>query len=170
MDHAWPALATAIAARREAIPLTQDELAEAMNVGRSTVQKLENPRTTYTKIQPIHREVAYQLGWTRGSIEQVLAGGEPTLRADEVAAASAAPGASMPSGTPQRIRRALTGGEAIDTELIPIDEDSDSGLVMMIKQGDKELAEDKMDQVMRRWVRLTRIARDLYGEGSSEEH
>ncbi|MEY9937355.1 helix-turn-helix domain-containing protein [Streptacidiphilus sp. MAP5-3] len=169
MDHAWPALATAIAARREAIPLTQDELAEAMNVGRSTVQKLENPRTTYTKIQPIHREVAYQLGWTRGSIEQVLEGGEPTLRADEAPSPSATQSASMPSGTPQRIRRALTGGEVIDTELIPIDDDSDSGLVMMIKQGDRELPEDKMDLIMHRWVRLTRIARDLYGEDPTEE-
>lgn len=148
--------------------MTQDELAEAMNVGRSTVQKLENPRTTYTKIQPIHREVAYQLGWTRESIEQVLAGGEPALRADEALSASAGAAAGMPSGTPQRIRRALASGEAIDTELIPIDEDSDSDLVMMIKQGGKELDDEKMDRIMRRWVRLTSIARELYREDPPE--
>lgn len=120
----WKRLGDALAAAREGITprVSQEEAARTLGLGRSTIQKMERGHP-YQKIQPSHRVYARWLGWTDDSIEAVLSGGEPTMRAVEHAGepeaeALASPPASV-GGLSVRILEALTqGGPLLDSDVI----------------------------------------------------
>jgi transcriptional regulator with XRE-family HTH domain len=79
MDAHWDALATAIAQRRKVLRYSQLELAKEADVSRATVQKLESatgPGTTRKVLTAIEQA----LNWLPGSIDAILAGGEPNFR------------------------------------------------------------------------------------------
>lgn len=150
MDLDWAALATAIAARRKALGLTQQDLADQAGVGLTTIQKLERSSETWSKVQPVHREAAYLLGWTRESVEELLQGGEPTIAAGGMPA-------SLPANAPDRVREALRG-TLVDAEVIDLaPDDPERQAVLLFKRGTKPATAEEM----RRWSKAARAARNI---------
>lgn len=89
MEDNWTALAAAVKQRRKALRLSQIELAEAADVSRSTVQKLEKGENLGISRKTLG-SVGRALGWAEGSVDAVLRGKPPT--ADQAASASPAAG------------------------------------------------------------------------------
>lgn len=72
----WKRLADAIKHRREALGLTQVQLAELMGVSDTTIRNLEGGRE-FKRLPASVAAVEQALGWAPGSARAILAGGEP---------------------------------------------------------------------------------------------
>ncbi len=75
----WARLGTYIKERREKLRLSQAALAVAADVSVSTVQNFEHGRVPDTWPRRLGR-VTERLGWAPRSEEEILRGGDPTLR------------------------------------------------------------------------------------------
>jgi transcriptional regulator with XRE-family HTH domain len=81
MTNDWDRLARAIRERRQVLGLTQQQLADAAGVTRTTIKNLEGARQPTKRPPASLPSVEQALGWSLGSARAVLAGGEPTLGA-----------------------------------------------------------------------------------------
>jgi transcriptional regulator with XRE-family HTH domain len=79
-------LGRAVYTRRRQLGLSQQELAEAAGVSQTTIRNIEAGRVGARR-GPSVPLVERALGWKAGSGEDVLAGGEPTVLAEEPAPA-----------------------------------------------------------------------------------
>lgn len=81
MADDWERLADRLTARRGELHLTQDEVVALSGLSIYTVWRAEQGQA---RLRPKSRR-AYEpvLGWAAGSIDEVLAGGEPTVLPDE---------------------------------------------------------------------------------------
>ncbi|MFE6785125.1 helix-turn-helix domain-containing protein [Streptomyces sp. NPDC057680] len=144
MDLDWTRLGKALrdARRAAAVSLTQEEMAEEIGVGRSVIQLIE-AGNKYKKPTASMRTYAARVGWADGSIEAVLAGGEPTLKAAPARAPESGPPARAPesgppadAGLPLRIVHELKGkGDLLDTAVIPLGDDANMVVVVKGKPG-----------------------------------
>ncbi|MFD9124907.1 helix-turn-helix transcriptional regulator [Kitasatospora sp. NPDC059571] len=169
MTHDWPALGRAVAHARKALGMTQQDLASAVGVGRSTVQSLERGERAHPKVLHTHLAIARALGWTEGSIEQVLTGGAPTpagasRSTHEIGAPTAA--ASVLDELSERVRLALIGGKVVDGDVIDLaPDDPDSVAVLILKRGERpDATPEQMREDLRKWAKLQRAAREIFSE------
>ncbi|APE21339.1 MULTISPECIES: helix-turn-helix domain-containing protein [Streptomyces] len=135
MDLDWTRLGKALrdARRAAAVSLTQEEMAEEIGVGRSVIQLIE-AGNEYKKPTPSIRAYATRVGWAEGSVEAVLAGGEPTFK--EIAAPAPETGPPVDAGLPLRIVHELKGkGDLLDTAVIPLGDDASMVVVVKGKPG-----------------------------------
>jgi transcriptional regulator with XRE-family HTH domain len=175
MEQDWERLGEAIRQRRQAIGMSQIELAEAAGLGRSAVQGVERGRS-YARPQLSHRSIAQALGWTAESIVAVLAGEEPTL-SEAGAAPTPAPAAEGANqGSPEvdtllddlseHVKLALLGGQVVAGDVIDLaPDDPDSVAVLILKRGKQPNASpEQMRARLRKWAQLQRAARDIFSD------
>lgn len=143
MDRDWAWLGRQVRAARAARTpkLSQDQLADQLDLGRSTVQAIERGKV-YKNITPAHRTIAEFFGWA--SIEDVLAGGEP--------ANAEAPGTST---LPLRVAQAIAGpGALIDTAIIPLPGiDEPDGEIVVIVKGKPTASPEEIRRAIDAWER-----------------
>lgn len=126
MDHDWARLGKALKAARQAMGITQEELAADLGVSRSVVQGIERGKA-HSKPSMTMRAYARRAGWTAESIEDVLAGREPRPASQPEPVAGEAP-----SGLPLRIVDELSDdGALLDTVVVPLD--GDARMVVVVK-------------------------------------
>ncbi|WP_078999103.1 helix-turn-helix domain-containing protein [Streptomyces sp. WM4235] len=125
MDRDWARLGKALKAARQAIGLTQEQLAAELGVSRSVVQGIERGKP-HSKPSLTMRAYARRVGWATDSIDEVLAGREPRLAAQPEAAAE------PPAGLPLRIVDELADdGALLDTVVVPLG--GDARMVVVVK-------------------------------------
>jgi len=113
MEQNWTALGAAVKARRKALGLSQVELGEAAGAGRSSVQKVERNQG-FELSAGMLALIERGLGWSAGSIQAVLEGGEPTLASQEPAPEDS----RRPLvGLPASVLDELADGEVYATEI-----------------------------------------------------
>lgn len=155
MDRDWKRLGKALQATRRARPgkPTQEQLAGDMDVSRSLIQNIERG-IGFEKPTPALREYARRLGWAEGSIETVLAGGEPTLAED------ATPGEPADlTGLPGRIKHELgRGGELVDTVVIQL---PGGGTAVVIVKDQPDATPEQREQNLEAWLRTQPKLRSL---------
>ncbi len=75
----WDQLAAAVRARRTELGLTQVDVATAGRVSVDMIRNIEHRRRTPKRVNPrTARAIEDALEWEPGSIEDTLAGGDPT--------------------------------------------------------------------------------------------
>jgi transcriptional regulator with XRE-family HTH domain len=168
MTRDWTALGRAITARRKMLGLTQQDLATAVGVGRSTVQSLERGERAHPKVLHSHRAIARTLGWTEASIEDVLDGGGPVLLDQPTKPPSASDGTmeDVLDALSERVKMALLGGRVVDGDVIDLaPDDPDSVAVLILKRGERPNATpEQMRADLRKWAKLQRAAREIFSE------
>ncbi len=154
----WKHLGAALAAAREAAQprLTQQAAGDAIGVGRTTIQKIERGQS-YAKVQPVHRAYAELLGWTGSSVDRVLAGGDPALRADtdgdadRRAAAVIADGVA-PGDLSVRVLQALIEGPLLDSDVITITSPSGREVrAALVVRGEPGLSREEEIRDLQAW-------------------
>jgi transcriptional regulator with XRE-family HTH domain len=134
MDRDWARLGKALQAARKASGVTQEQLADELGVGRSAVQLIERGKE-FSKPSQTQRAFARRVGWADGSIEAVLAGGEPVVKP----AATSPPSpedALSDSRLPLRIVDELADdGALLDTTVVPLGDDARMVVVVKGKPG-----------------------------------
>lgn len=161
VTESWDRLADAVRARRSALRLTQQELADNAGVNVMTIRNLEGLRR-FTRMPATVGKVERALGWEVGSAEAVLSGGDPTLvsvsvngRAPNVT--SGADDASEIRGLPAGIRAALSEGEHLAGDVIDLSEPgSGFRLIVVAQRGLYTTPEDieTLRKQMKEWMRI----------------
>lgn len=173
MDGDWAHLARQLSRARKLLGLTQGELAEALGVGLSTVQKLERSGARWTRVSPTHRLAARYLGWADDSIELVLAGEQPVLTEADAPVRSAPPAQSQQSafeeltaGMSDRAIDALRRGRTVDTVVVDLaPDDPDTVAVLIYKRGaSSDASPEQKRRDLRKWSRLQRAALEIFSE------
>lgn len=161
MDRDWARLGRALAQAREAINLTQVEIAERVGVTRTPIQAIEHGKP-FKKVTGTIRDYARIVGWLDGSVEAVLDGGEPTLAAPaaELAPAEPAPSPSV-SRLPLRVRRALEeSGEVLDAQVIDLGPGQGSTRLIVVAKGKPGASPEELARALEEWS-----DRDLHQRG-----
>lgn len=155
MDHDWQRLGKALqATRRARTPkITQDQAAAELGVSRSAIQNIERG-VGFTKTTPTLREYARRLGWQDGSIDAVLAGGEPTLAGEDPALAPA-----ELHGLPSRVKRELEQeGDLVDTAVIQL---PGGGTAVVIVKDQPGATPEQREMNLEAWLRAQPKLRNL---------
>jgi DNA-binding XRE family transcriptional regulator len=118
MERQWTRLGAAYKRVRRARRITQEEAADAIGVSRALLQKLEQGHEYVRGATSAHYEYARWLGWTRDSVDAVLAGGDPTP-ADTPPQPAEGATATL-DDLSVAVRHALSQGVLVDSETFEI--------------------------------------------------
>lgn len=163
MERDWARLGAALKAAREARGIHQVPMGERIGVGRSTVQNIE--RGSVKKVTPTIRAYAREVGWTDGSIDAVLAGGDPTLAPpSRPAAEERAEPATGRAGLPLRIVRELNDGELLDSTVIPLSDDGGGRMVIVVR-GQPDATPEQIKRALLQWERREMELRGMRDAG-----
>lgn len=150
MDEDWGLLAAEIKTARKARRLTQKQLAEAADIGFSTLQRLEagHPFSTWP---PSVDRVARYFGWTPESPRLVLAGGKP-VPAETATGTAPARDRSLPA----RVEQALAEGDLVDSEVLELP--GGLNIVVVGKSVGPRSPEEQVElaDALREWARRQR--------------
>lgn len=166
MTRDWKRLGRAIAEARKARGWSQQELADACSVGRSTIQAAEGGRA-YTRMPASLSVVEQVLGWPKGTVEGILAGGDPpppqSSRSPKPEETTPAERPQFAQGMPLRVADELTSGEVVETVVMDLSDDSRGvRLVAVLKADDaRDVDPEKMAAALDRWVQAERKLRGL---------
>lgn len=156
----WERLGRAFAEARVRAGLSQMEVAESLSVTRTPIQGIERGHVKYkppTRINGTMRSYARLLHWEDGSIEAVLAGGEPTLQ-----------GAAEASALPTRISEELRDGQVLDNGVFDLAPDSEDFQMLVIVKGKKGATREEISAYMKKWRRIERELRRIGDSDDSE--
>lgn len=136
--------------------MTQQQLAAAARVSESTVQNLEDEAYEY-KRRPSTLPQIEAVFWEPGSIDAVLAGGDPTPKTD-------APAASPPSGRlPLRVQHELNEGDVVDTEIVTLGRGGMKMVVVITRDTASQVDDETMRRDFAEWSRVQRELRGIVG-------
>ncbi|MGW4028190.1 helix-turn-helix transcriptional regulator [Streptomyces sp. NPDC004838] len=163
MTKDWVRLGRKLAAARDAISLTQVQIAERIGVTRTPIQSIERGDDR-AKITGTMRSYARIVGWADGSTEAVLVGGDPVY----VSEAPAEEGAAVAEPRlPAVLRAELSEGEILDHGVYDLTEDGSSRIVV-VAIGPEGASADEIKEFMRAWRQRRRVLRQLENEEPPE--
>jgi DNA-binding XRE family transcriptional regulator len=161
MNEHWERLGCLLKEAREARDLTQVALGEAIGVKRAAVGNIEAGASR--RVTPTLRAYARHVGWTDSSIDDVLAGGEPSMERPTVETV----GQPREDGrwgplarVPERLVQELIDGVVVDTDVLDLTPDGSAAVLMLVIERDglnrdpQQVAED-----LRAWSRKQREIR-----------
>jgi transcriptional regulator with XRE-family HTH domain len=158
MTMDWVRLGAAVKASRKAMGITQPQLGAAAGVSRATVQNIEAGQD-YARVTPTLRAIERALDWQEGSIEVVLAGGDPV-----------APGAVpfpepppepvrslsrfVPGRLPLRVVQELEeGGPVLDARVLDLAPGGGGGKITIVVTGEVDATPDQVRAALLAWER-----------------
>ncbi len=163
MSRDWIRLGHAIEAARDAKGMTQVALAVAADVSESTIQNLEAGKARVRQ-PPSVKKVEAALGWTPGSADAVLAGGDPTTAPP--GPREELPQAGDQSGLPLRIIQELADGPLLDTTVLPLS--GDSRMVIVVK-GTPDASPEQIRRDLIAWAKAQSVLQNLDHEPGSSD-
>jgi len=159
MTNDWDRLAGAIRERRQALGMTQQQLADAAGVTRTTIKNLEGARQPTKRLPSSTAAVEQALGWAPGSIRIVLDGGNPigTTQPAEP------PQAAEPlSGLPASVRDELATGEVYATEIHDLSQEGGITIITVaVRRAGEPGAQISTEERRRNFRAWSRVQRQL---------
>lgn len=170
MDRNWARLGMLLAEARTAMGITQLDMAKRIGVSRGPMQAIE--RGDAKRTTPTIRAYAREVGWTPGSVDAVLGGGNPVqeLNAEPVPGdvpnnPNVEKSQTYATGMPTRITLELSEGEILDAEVLDLSAPGSSGkLVLVAKVGASDASDEEKRRQLLRWARIQRRVRDIVNE------
>ncbi|MBT2477579.1 helix-turn-helix transcriptional regulator [Streptomyces sp. ISL-94] len=162
MSMDWDRLGKALQAARLDEGITQEDLADVLGVGRSTIQMIEVGHS-YKRPTPTVRAFARRVGWTEDSVDRVLEGGAPRKRAVVVEQASpVVEPSTVDSRLPLVIVDELEGDDPLlDATVIPLGDDA---RMVIIVKGSPDASPEEMRRNVEAWRRAKRHLQALEGD------
>lgn len=163
MTNDWDRLAGAIRERRLALGMTQQQLADAAGVTRSTIKNLEGARQPTKRPPSSIAAVEQALGWAPGSVRTVLDGGAPVI-ADQTPAATQEVPESLSSRLPASVLDELADGEVYATDIHDLSQGDGITIITVAVRRRGEPGEQVSPEQRRRHFRAwSRAQRKLNG-------
>lgn len=166
MDYDWNRLGKTLQAARLDRGVSQEDMADVLGVGRSTVQMIEAGHA-YKRPTPTVRAFGREVGWTEDSVERVLAGGAPQRRANT---AEPAPAATEVSAADSRLPLVIVdeleeGGPLVDATVIPLGDDA---RMVIIVKGNPDASPEEMRRNIEAWRKAKRHLQALDDTGRDD--
>lgn len=144
--------------------MTQAQLAAAAEVSEGTIQNLENPERAPRR-RPRSLPAVEAVFWKPGSVDAVLAGGDPVPLSDDAArdAPTAGQAPSSPgvgARLPLRVQHELDA-EVVDTDVIDLGRSGMKMVVVITREPGQELPDD--EQLRADYSEWSRVQRELRG-------
>ncbi|MFJ6566540.1 helix-turn-helix domain-containing protein [Streptomyces sp. NPDC091292] len=168
----WARLGRAFAEAREAIGLSQDQVAGRIGVTRTTIQSIERGHVggkPPTRVTGTMREYARLVGWTEDSITRVLNGSKPereptTSASPEQKAPSAEPsGAGLPAAVELELRQ----GETLESAVLHLGPEQSDARVVVVLKGSPDITPEELEEMMKQWRKARRHLQSLAGDGKA---
>ncbi|MFI6700275.1 helix-turn-helix domain-containing protein [Streptomyces sp. NPDC050509] len=166
MTRDWSRLGAYLKAAREGKKITQVQLAELAGLSEGTVQAVEGGKR-FARVTPSIRTMARAVGWTEGSPDAVLDGGEPTLAPPHQGAErgqSSGAGVQLPPG----IQAELDEGQFLDGGVFDLTEGPDVQLIVIVK-GPGGASSSDVRRYMEKWRKERRRLQRLGDDSSDTE-
>jgi len=149
------------AARQARRPrVSQTDVAAALGVGRSTIQKMESDQVgqvTPTTVQAYAR----WLGWTEDSIQHVLAGGDPKMATDDGKPALR----PVPDlGLPPDVEYELRNGKVLSNQIFNLGPDEEDGQIIVSLVGRKNATPEEVERIAAKYRRMRRRLQGVVSE------
>lgn len=155
MTQQWDRLGASLKAGREALRLTQAEVAQRIGIERNSLRLIETG--TSKRVTNTIRAYAREIGWADGSIEAVLAGGEPEVDSPPVLVFPKRSAEQPDLGLSPRLYRDLQQGHVLENVLIDLTPSGSLGVaVVLIERPGVEVTEEQQAADMRTWSRVQR--------------
>ncbi|WP_267244405.1 helix-turn-helix domain-containing protein [Streptomyces sp. PR69] len=172
MDQDMARLGAALKASRVARrpKMTQEDAATALGVSRATVQNIERGSRP-SKVNSTIREYAALLGWSKGSVERVLAGDEPVLVQDspgDAAQPSPAP-AEDELPVPPLIRAELRKGQVLASGVFDLTPEGSTAQLIVVVKGPNDATDEDMRRYAAAWRQTQRKLRELESSETDDE-
>lgn len=165
MERDWAALGRALAAARKARALKQDEVADLLSVGRSTVQAIEGGKPR-DKITPTIRAFGRLVGWTDESPDLVLSGGDPVMRPEATAGTEAPPPGRDEEPDPLaahdlslRVIQALKEGPLLDSQVVKVETPGGEVRATIVVRGNPDASPEDLNKALLAWQEREERAR-----------
>lgn len=172
MERDWKRLGQAFAMAREAAHLTQVQVAERLGVTRTPIQAIERGHTKgkpFTRISGTMRSYARLVGWSDGSIETILDGGDPTIPEPAPAGRPRNDGPDARNGLPLAIIDQLKGeGPLIDATVIPLPSASADVHMTIVVRGEPDASPEEIRDALIAWRKTQRHLQNLADDDLDE--
>lgn len=158
MTMDWVRLGAAVKASRKAMGITQLQLGAAAGVSRATVQNIEAGQE-FARVTSTLRVIERTLHWQEGSIELVLAGGDPVALGvvplpDPVPEPARGGGGSVPGRLPLKVVRELEeGGPVLDARVLDLTPGGGGGKMIVVVTGEVDATPDQIRAALLAWER-----------------
>ncbi|NJQ04232.1 helix-turn-helix domain-containing protein [Streptomyces lonarensis] len=153
MDTEWARLGDLLRSARKAQGLSQPAVAERLGLsGRAQVARID--RGDIKVVSDTLRAYAQLVGWTSGSVEAVLRGGEPTL-ADERKAPSVDVG-----DLSLRVIEALREGPLVDSQVVTLHTPGGRLRAAIVVRGDEDASPEELQAALEEWRDRERALHD----------
>lgn len=149
------------AARQARRPrVSQTDVAAALRVGRSTIQKMEGE--TVSQVTPTTVQAyARWLGWTEDSIQHVLAGGDPKMATDgEKPALQPVPSLGLSPDVEYELRT----GRVLQSQVFNLGPDEEDGQIIVVLQGRKDATPEEVERIAAKYRRARRHLQGIASE------
>ncbi|MFB7776864.1 helix-turn-helix domain-containing protein [Streptomyces bauhiniae] len=140
--------------------ITQPEAADALGVGRSTVQKMESPRVSQVTTTTV-RAYARLLGWTEESVDRVLAGDDPTAAAEGERPLKAVP---SDVGLSPEVEYELRTGRVLGSQVFNLGPDEEDGQIIVVLQGKPDATPAEVERIAARYKKARRRLQGIAAE------
>ncbi|TMU98053.1 helix-turn-helix transcriptional regulator [Streptomyces sp. DASNCL29] len=177
MERDWARLGRALAEAREERALKQEEVADQLDIGRSTLQAIEHGRPR-AKVTPTIRAYARLVGWTDESPERVLVGGTPTMRpeqATDTAAPALAAGRNEETeplaahDLSRRVLQALQEGPLLDSQIVTVETPGGEVRATIVVRGKPDASPEDLDKALLAWQEREERARRSFKEQTGSD-
>ncbi|MET9729621.1 helix-turn-helix transcriptional regulator [Streptomyces sp. NPDC006458] len=140
--------------------LSQEDAAETLGVGRSTVQKMESAKVSQVTPTTV-RAYARLLGWTDDSVGRVTAGGDPISATDEPQPhLHAVPELNLPPAVEYELR----SGKVLDSQVFNLGPDEADGQIIVVLQGKKDATPEEVERIAAKYRRARRHLQGIASE------
>jgi|SRR5215469_846226 len=161
-------LARAIQGRARTLGYTQEDLIQITNLGRTTVQRIWGATVVHDPTPKTKRALEDALLWQQGSVDAVLADGDPTIRRqtpDEPSVSSTetrpSGGAPTPTGLPLNVQFALGEGEVFDAEVMEWDVAGTPFSVILVAKTGSSMTEEERESLREQSIAWARMKKGI---------
>ncbi|MFE6284406.1 helix-turn-helix domain-containing protein [Streptomyces sp. NPDC057877] len=139
--------------------VSQTDVAAALEVGRSTIQKMESAAVAQVTRSTVHAYARW-LGWTDDSVDRVLAGGEPAMADGGKQALRPVPALGL---TPD-VEYELRSGRVLGSQVFNLGPDEEDGQIIVVLQGKKDATPEEVERIAARYRRARRHLQGIAAE------
>lgn len=152
MTRDWARLGQALASTREQLGYTQEQVAERLDIAKSTLQFIEQGKPR-KKVTPTIRAYARLVGWTDESAADVLTGGNPTMRGTKSESAEERPPVApdVAHDLSLHARQALREGPLLYEDVITMETAGGEVRATVVVRGKPDATEEEMLAALEAW-------------------
>lgn len=165
MTQHWEHLGARLRDARDALGMTQQDIARRIGVERNTLRLIEGGQKK--RVTPTIRAYAKEVGWTDTSLNVVLAGGEP----ERAPAAPTPMPADEPSalGLTPRVLLELQEGRVLDQSITDLTPSGSLAVAMLlIERPHTDATPEQVAADLRAWSRVQRKLMRVVAEAQSD--